>query len=114
MPHQAGCMKAMSLASRTFGDALEGLAKQGKVAVGTRVDLARSRIGMAVRAGSLKPDIASVDAFKRAMLDARSIAYSASASGVYLTTELFLRLGILASPAPAAAIVKSALEPMTP
>jgi molybdate transport system substrate-binding protein len=76
------------------GDALEGLIKQGKVAAGTRVDLARSSIGVAVRAGSPKPDIGSVDAFKRAMLDAKSLAYSSSASGVYLSTELFPRLGI--------------------
>jgi molybdate transport system substrate-binding protein len=76
------------------GDALEGLVKQGKIAVGTRVDLVRSRIGVAVRAGSPKPDIRSVDAFKRAMLEAKSLAYSSSASGVYLSTELFPRLGI--------------------
>ena len=76
------------------GDALEGLIKQGKIAAGTRVDLARSSIGVAVRAGSPKPDIGSVDAFKRAMLDAKSLAYSSSASGVYLSTELFPRLGI--------------------
>jgi molybdate transport system substrate-binding protein len=76
------------------GDALEVLAKQGKVTTGTRIDLARSRIGVAVRAGSPKPDIGSVDAFKRAMLNAKSLAYSTSASGVYLSTELFPRLGI--------------------
>jgi len=76
------------------GEALDGLIKQGKVIAGTRVDLARSRIGVAVRAGARKPDIGSVDAFTRALLDAKSIAYSASASGVYLSTELFQRLGI--------------------
>ena len=76
------------------GDALEGLVKQGKIAGRTRVDLARSSIGVAVRAGSPKPDIRSVDAFTRAMLDAKSLAYSSSASGVYLSTELFPRLGI--------------------
>ena len=76
------------------GDALEGLVKQGKIASGTRVDLARSSIGVAVRAGSPKPDIRSVEAFKRAMLDAKSLAYSSSASGVYLSTDLFPRLGI--------------------
>jgi molybdate transport system substrate-binding protein len=74
--------------------ALEGLIKQGVVAAGSRVDLARSTIGMAVRAGAAKPDISSVDALRRALLDAKSIAYSASASGVYLETELFPRLGI--------------------
>jgi molybdate transport system substrate-binding protein len=49
---------------------------------------------MAVRAGSPKPDISSVDALTRALLRAKSIAYSASASGVYISTELFQRLGI--------------------
>jgi molybdate transport system substrate-binding protein len=49
---------------------------------------------MAVRAGAPKPDISSVDAFKRALLEAKSIAYSDSASGVYVSTELFQRLGI--------------------
>ena len=74
--------------------ALDDLIKQGKVVPGSRVDLARSTIGMAVRAGAPKPDISSVDALKRALLEAKSIAYSASASGVYLSTEMFPRLGI--------------------
>ena len=74
--------------------ALDELIKQGKVVAGSRVDLARSIIGMAVRAGAPKPDISSVDALKRTLLEAKSIAYSASASGVYLSTELFPRLGI--------------------
>jgi molybdate transport system substrate-binding protein len=54
----------------------------------------RSTIGMAVRSGEPKPDIGTVEALKRTLLNARSIAYSASASGVYLSTELFQRLGI--------------------
>jgi molybdate transport system substrate-binding protein len=74
--------------------ALDELIKQGKVVPGSRVDLARSSIGMAVRAGTPKPDISTVDALKRTLLGARSIAYSASASGVYLSQELFQRLGI--------------------
>jgi molybdate transport system substrate-binding protein len=74
--------------------ALDDLIAQGKVMAGSRVDLARSSIGMVVRAGARKPDISSVEALKRTLLDARSIAYSASASGVYLSTELFPRLGI--------------------
>ncbi len=75
-------------------EALEELVQQGKVVPRTRVDLARSRIGMAVRAGAPKPDIGSVDALVRTLLQAKSIAYSASASGTYLSTELFPRLGI--------------------
>jgi molybdate transport system substrate-binding protein len=75
-------------------EALDGLIKQGKVVGGSRVDLARSKIGMAVRAGAPRPDIGSVDAFKRALLEAKSVAYSDSASGVYISTVLFPRLGI--------------------
>jgi len=56
--------------------------------------LARSAIGMAVRAGAPKPDVGSVDALRRTLLQAKSIAYSASVSGQYLTTELYQRLGI--------------------
>jgi len=74
--------------------ALDLLVSQGKVVAGSRVDLARSKIGMAVRAGAPKPDISSVDALTRALLNAKSIAYSASGSGIYLSTELFQRLGI--------------------
>jgi molybdate transport system substrate-binding protein len=76
------------------GSALDELIKKGKVVPGSRVDLARSVIGMAVRAGAPKPDISSVDAFKRTLLEAKSIAFSTSASGVYLSNELFPRLGI--------------------
>jgi molybdate transport system substrate-binding protein len=76
------------------GSALDQLAQDGEVIAGSRVDLARSVIGAAVRAGSAKPDISSVEALKRALLNAKSIAYSDSASGVYISSELFQRLGI--------------------
>jgi molybdate transport system substrate-binding protein len=76
------------------GTALDELGKQGKVVPDSRVDLARSKIGMVVRSGEPKPDISSVDAFKRTLIEAKSIAYSDSASGVYLSTVLFERLGI--------------------
>ena len=75
-------------------DALDALVAQGRVVAGSQVDLVRSSISMAVRAGAPKPDISTVDALKRALLNAKSIAYSASASGVYLSTELFPKLGI--------------------
>jgi len=74
--------------------ALDALIKEGKVVAGSRVDLVRSVIGMAVRKGAPKPDISTVDALTRTLLDAKSIAYSASASGVYLSTEMFQRLGV--------------------
>ncbi len=74
--------------------ALDELIKQGKVVPGSRVDLVRSSIGMAVRAGAPKPDISTVEALISTLLEAESIAYSASVSGTYLSTELFPRLGI--------------------
>jgi molybdate transport system substrate-binding protein len=73
---------------------LDTLVAGGHVVAGSRVDLARSAIGMAVRAGAPKPDISTVAALTRTLLDAKSIAYSASASGVYVSTELYDRLGI--------------------
>ena len=76
------------------GPALADLIKQGKVRADSRVDLVQSRIGMAVKAGAPKPDISTVDALKQTLLAAKSIAYSDSASGVYLSTELFPKLGI--------------------
>jgi molybdate transport system substrate-binding protein len=74
--------------------ALADLIKQGKVRADTSVDLVKSYIAMAVKAGAPHPDISSVDALKRTLLAAKSIAYSDSASGVYLSTELFPKLGI--------------------
>lgn len=74
--------------------ALDELIKQGKVREGTRVDLVQSKIGMAVKAGAPHPDISTLEALKRTILAAKSIAYSDSASGVYLSTELFPKLGI--------------------
>jgi molybdate transport system substrate-binding protein len=74
--------------------ALADLIKRGKVQADSRVDLVRSNIGMAVKAGAPKPDISTIDALKHTLLAAKSIAYSDSASGVYLSTELFPKLGI--------------------
>lgn len=68
--------------------------KEGLVKAGSHTPLARSAIGMAVRKGASKPDIATIEALKRTLLQAKSIAYSASVSGEYLTTELVQRLGI--------------------
>jgi molybdate transport system substrate-binding protein len=77
-----------------YPDAVDDLAKKGKVLPGTRAVFARAGIGVAVKAGAPKPDIGSTEAFKRAMLAAKSVAYSDSASGVYVGTELFKRLGV--------------------
>jgi molybdate transport system substrate-binding protein len=73
---------------------LTGFIKEGLIMAESYTPLARSAIGMAVRAGAPKPDISTVDALKRTLLRAKSIAYSASVSGDYVSTELFQRLGI--------------------
>ena len=72
--------------------ALDNLIKDGKAKPGSRVDLVRSVIGLSVRTGTPKPDISTVPALKKALIEAKSIAYSASASGVYLSEVLFPKL----------------------
>jgi molybdate transport system substrate-binding protein len=74
---------------------LEDLIKQGKIAAGSRVDLAKSGIGVAVRSGAPKPDISSVEALKRALLSAKSVGYTSGPSGVYMA-GLIERMGIAA------------------
>jgi ABC-type molybdate transport system substrate-binding protein len=86
---------------------LDDLIKQGRVDASSRVDLVRSNIGMAVRAGAPKPDISTVDALKRTLLQAKSIGYSDSASGVYLSTVLFPRLGIAEQLKPKSKLVEA-------
>lgn len=73
---------------------LEALVKAGHVQAGSRIDLAQSKIGAAVRKGTPKPDIRTVEALKATLLNAKSVAYSASASGIYLSTVLFPKLGV--------------------
>jgi molybdate transport system substrate-binding protein len=75
-------------------EGLKDLIDEGRTVRGTDVDLARSVIGMIVRAGAPKPDITTVEALKQTLLRAKSVAISSSTSGVYLTTVLFPRLGI--------------------
>jgi len=75
--------------------AMDKLIEAGEVVPGSRVDLAKSLIGLSVRKGTPKPDISSADALKKTLLEAKSIAYSASASGTYLSEELFPRLGVM-------------------
>ena len=76
------------------GDALGAMISKGYADSNSRVDLVRSPIGMVVRAGAPKPDISTPEALKATLLSAKSVAYSDSASGVYVGTELFKRLGI--------------------
>ena len=70
------------------------LGRRGLVRADSKVELARSMIGLVVRAGAAKPDIGSVEAFRRTLLAARSIGYSDSGSGTYLSTKLFAKLGV--------------------
>jgi molybdate transport system substrate-binding protein len=81
------------------GQQIEDLQKQGKIVVGSRHDIAKLGVGVGVRKGAPKPDITSVDTFKRALLAAKSIAYGDPADGgasdVYIV-ELLDRLGVAA------------------
>jgi molybdate transport system substrate-binding protein len=76
------------------GGAADELGKRGLVRADSKTELARSLIGMVVRAGAQKPDISSVEALRSTLLAAKSIAYSDSGSGTYLSTTLFSRLGV--------------------
>jgi molybdate transport system substrate-binding protein len=76
------------------GYALDEQIKAGKVLPDSKVDFARSAIGMVVREGTPKPHISSPDALRRALLAAKSVVYPDSPSGVYVGSELFRRLGI--------------------
>ena len=75
-------------------EGLTELMRAQRIAPGTDVDLARTPIGVAVRAGTPKPDVRSVEAFKQAVLKARMVAVPSSTSGIFLIEEVFPRLGI--------------------
>ena len=76
------------------GDTADELGKRGLVRADSKINLAGSLIGMVVRAGAAKPDIGSVEALRKTLLATKSIAYSDSGSGTYLSTTLFPKLGI--------------------
>ncbi len=84
------------------GAGIDELIGEGLIVTGSRVDLVRSKIGVAVKAGAPRPDISSAEALKRALLAANSIAYSSGPSGVYLV-KVFERWQI-----PAAKLKQSA------
>jgi molybdate transport system substrate-binding protein len=75
------------------GPAIDEQIKLGKAVAGSRIDLAKSGTGLAVRKGAAKPDIASTDGFKKTLLNAKSIGYSTGPSGVYMLS-VFEKLGI--------------------
>ena len=75
------------------GPAIDDQIKLSKAVAGSRVDFAQSGTGMAVKKGAPKPDIGSVDAFKKALLVAKSVGYSTGPSGIYMLS-VFEKLGI--------------------
>ena len=89
--------------------ALDLLISSGKVRPDSKTDLVLSRIALAVKEGSPGPDISTPDAFRQALLNAHSVALSDSASGVYISGELFRGLGIADQMRP-----KYAMIPGTP
>ncbi len=76
------------------GGAADELVTRGLARAEGKTELAQSMIGMVVRAGAPLPDIASVDALRRTLLAAKSVAYSDSGSGTYLSTVMFAKMGL--------------------
>ena len=76
-------------------EAINDYIAKGKVVAGTRVDFAKAGVGVAVKAGAPKPDIGTTEAFKRAMLNAKSIGYSQGGSGL-IAAKVMEKLGIAA------------------
>lgn len=76
------------------GNSLDTLVKEGKIDPSSTILLARSKVALAVRSGAPIPDISTVDALKQTMLKAKSIAYSDSASGAYVSKVMIPKLGL--------------------
>jgi molybdate transport system substrate-binding protein len=76
-----------------YPETIDDLIKQGKV-VGSRVDFARAGVGVAVKAGAPKPDISTPEAFRRAMLAAKSIAYARTGASGVIAAKVIERLGL--------------------
>jgi len=96
-PQTIGAQLARGVAADVVILSREGLGEliaANRIATGTDVDLARVPLGVAVRAGTSKPDVSSVESFKQVMLAAKTVAVPESTSGIWLRTALFPRLGI--------------------
>jgi len=75
-------------------EGLSELIAANRIASGTDADLARTLLGVAVRAGAVKPDVSTVEAFKQVVLNSKAVAVPSSTSGIFLIKEVFPRLGI--------------------
>jgi molybdate transport system substrate-binding protein len=76
-------------------EGLGELIAANRIIAGTAVDLARVPLGVAVRVGTSKPDVSTVEAIKELLLKAKSVAVPESTSGIWLRTDLFPRLGVV-------------------
>jgi molybdate transport system substrate-binding protein len=76
-------------------EGLTELMAAGRIVAGTDVDLATAALGAAVRAGAPKPDVTTLEGFKRALLGATVVAVPQSTSGIYLLKEVFPKLGVV-------------------
>jgi molybdate transport system substrate-binding protein len=75
-------------------DVIDDLIQRGKIAAGSRTDLARTGMGVGVRAGAAKPDISTPEALKKTLLAAKSIAFNPTGASAVHTYEMFEHLGI--------------------
>ncbi len=81
-------------------EGLDDLIAEKKIVAGSDVNLGQTPLGMAVRAGASKPDISTVEAFKKTMLRAKSVTFPGSTTGIYIVKKLFPQLGIASEMAP--------------
>ena len=75
-------------------EGLDDLIADNKIVAGSDINLGQTPLGLSVRSGAPKPDISTVEAFKRTMLAAKSVTFPGSTTGIYLVTKLFPQLGI--------------------